>query len=389
MAEILAQSYVYKDFETGSISYDRRDYISRPLWSGNKTSLESVYTSSIQSYLQKLYYLDVYNNTGSRSEKQFSIVYCDYLNSGSSSGSGGDSYLLESKVMYSQYKQLLLNSETNLFEFVSQNRGQDSLGNEIDIYTETAEHIYVINVNRSRYKERLAPGSWELCLHSMSSSFQIQTDGTSVTKLVDESLSQLYQQTNNFVRSGPGGQYYYVYSGSLMGGIYSGPNSSVPFGIVYPDAGLIVLNGDVLDVSASMYTNRSPATSSGADNAYRLLTSISGALAITSSNAPKGRTLESINSTIYFARIGNGEFNYSNNVTYYESGSEQYIKPLLVSSGQGFNTRGLTNSNRNVTYITSVGLYNSERELLAVAKLSKPIRKTSNSEVIIKIKLDY
>lgn len=389
MAEILAQSYVYKDFETGSISYDRRDYISRPLWSGNKTSLESVYTSSIQSYLQKLYYLDVYNNTGSRSEKQFSIVYCDYLNSGSSSGSGGDSYLLESKAMYSQYKQLLLNSETNLFEFVSQNRGQDSLGNEIDIYTETSEHIYVINVNRSRYKERLAPGSWELCLHSMSSSFQIQTNGTSVTKLVDESLSQLYQQTNNFVRSGPGGQYYYVYSGSLMGGIYSGPNSSIPFGIVYPDAGVIVLNGKALDVSASMYTNRSPATSSGANNAHRLFTSISGALAVTSSNALKGRTLESINSTIYFARIGNGEFNYSNNITYYESGSEQFIKPLLLSSGQGVNARGLSNVNRNVTYISTVGLYNSERELLAVAKLSKPIKKTSNSEVIIKIKLDY
>ncbi len=389
MAEILAQSYVYKDFETGSISYDRRDYISRPLWSGNKTSLESVYTSSIQSYLQKLYYLDVYNNTGSRSEKQFSIVYCDYLNSGSSSGSGGDSYLLESKVMYSQYKQLLLNSETNLFEFVSQNRGQDSLGNEIDVYTETSEYVYVLNVNRSRYKEKLAPGSWEICLHSMSSSFQIQTDGTSVTKLVDESLSQLYQQTNNFVRSGPGGQYYYVYSGSLMGGIYSGPNSSIPFGIVYPDAGLIVLNGKALDVSASMYTNRSPATSSGTENAYRLFTSISGALAVTSSNAPKGRTLESINSTIYFARIGNGEFNYSNNITYYESGSEQLIKPLLLSSGQGVNSRGLTNVNRNVTYISTVGLYNSERELLAVAKLSKPIKKTSNSEVIIKIKLDY
>jgi hypothetical protein len=223
----------------------------------------------------------------------------------------------------------------------------------------------------------------------MSSSFQIQTNGTNVTRLVDESLSQLYQQTNNFVRSGPGGQYYYVYSGSLLGGIYSGPNSAIPYGIVYPDAGVIVLNGTALDTSASMYTNRSQATSSGTNNAYRLFTSISGALAITASNAPKGRTLESINSTIYFARIGNGEFNYSNNITYYESGSEQFIKPLLLSSGQGTNVRGLTNVNRNVTYITTVGLYNNERELLAVAKLSKPIRKTSNSEVIIKIKLDY
>jgi hypothetical protein len=44
---------------------------------------------------------------------------------------------------------------------------------------------------------------------------------------------------------------------------------------------------------------------------------------------------------------------------------------------------------RNVTYTTTIGLYNDQNDLLAVAKLSKPVRKTSNSEMIIKIKLDY
>ena len=102
-----------------------------------------------------------------------------------------------------------------------------------------------------------------------------------------------------------------------------------------------------------------------------------------------GRTLETINSTIYFARVGNGEFNFSNNVTYYDSGSEQFIKPLLLASGVGTNTQGNNNVNRNITYVTTVGLYNDNEELLAVAKLSKPVRKTSNSEMIIKIKLDY
>lgn len=382
MAEILVESYIYKDFETGSIAYDKREFVSRPIWSKNNTDLTKIHTSSIQSDTQKLYYLDVYNNSGSRSEKQFSIVYCDQLNSGSSSGSNGDNTLLESKTMYSQYKQLLLDSEKNLFEFQSREGGVNQLNIQVDAYTQTSDYVYVLNIARSRYKEKIAPGSWQLSLQSMHPSL-LETSQSNVVTLIDETLDQLYLFDNALVRSGPAGQYYYVYSGSLTKGIYTGPGSDIPYGILYPDAGLIVLNGKALDVSGSIFTNRNAAVSSSANNSFRLFTSISGAMSITSSNAFVGRTLETINSTIYFARIGNGEFNFSNNLTYYESGSEQYVKPLLLSSP----TRN--NFYRNVTYITAVGLYNSERELLAVAKLSKPIKKTSSSEVIIKIKLDY
>jgi hypothetical protein len=375
-------SYIYKQFETGSIAYDRREFLSRPIWSNNLSALEKIYTSSIQSDLQKLYYIDVYNNTGSRSEKQFSIVYADYLNSGSSSGSADNIEYQETKALYLQYKQLLLNSEKNLFEFMSQVGGRDVDGNVIDAYMETSDYIYVLNINRSRYKERLAPGSWQLSLQSMNP-ILIQTSESKVTTLVDETLSNLYSFDNSIIRNGPGGQFYYVYSGSLKDGLYKGLNSALPYGIVYPESGIIVLNGKSLDASASLYTHRNSPVSSSSYNNLRLFTSISGALSITSSNAIQGRTLETINSTIYFARIGNGEFNYSNNITYYQSGSEQYIKPLLMASGQSGNV------NRNVTYITTIGLYNNEQDLLAVAKLSKPVRKTSSSEVIIKIKLDY
>ena len=99
----------------------------------------------------------------------------------------------------------------------------------------------------------------------------------------------------------------------------------------------------------------------------------------------EGRTLETIHSTIYFARVGNGEFNYSNNISYYTASvSDSYrIKDNLRLSGTANDT------NRNVTFVTTIGLYNDDNELLAVAKLSKPVIKTSNSEMIIKIKLDY
>ena len=45
--------------------------------------------------------------------------------------------------------------------------------------------------------------------------------------------------------------------------------------------------------------------------------------------------------------------------------------------------------NQPETYITTVGLYNDSNELLAVAKLSKPLSKNFNKEALIRIKLDY
>jgi hypothetical protein len=373
-------AYVFKKFETGSIAYDRRDFVSRPLWSGNSTALTRIFTSSIQSDTQKLYYIDAYNTTGSRIEKQFTIAYCDFKNSGSSTGSFGvGNNVSESKALYSQYKQLFLEPEDNLFEFISRFNGSDNNGLSVDVYAETSEYVYVLNVDRSRFKEKLAPGSWELSLHAMSTG-SITTSGSRVTTLVDETLSELYLLGNSLTRTGPGGSFYYVYSGSLSNGLFSGTSSATPYGIVYPDAGVIVLNGQALDASASVGTQRLPATSSGTFNSFRLFTSISGAIQISSNNSFKGRTLETINSTIYFARVGNGEFNFTNNVSYYQSGSEQYIKPLMLAT---------TDKYKNVTYITTVGLYNDRNELLAVAKLSRPIGKTSDSELIIKIKLDY
>lgn len=378
---------VYKNFEFGSIAYDRRDFISRPIWSRNSSSLAKVYTSSLQSETQKLYYLDIYNDSGSRAEKQFTITYCDFLNSGSSSGSlenGINTEALESKAMYSQFKQLLLDPEQNLFEFLSQTNGYDNTGTLVAPYTETSEYIYVLSFNRNRYKEKLAPGSWELSLHGMNSNTNLPS-GNKITKLVDESLSETFLLDTSLIRSGVGGQYYFIYSGSLDHGLYSGSNSAVPYGIVYPDYGLIVLNGKALDASGSINTKRTSAETTSSYNNLRLFNSISASLGSGSSHYFEGRTLETIHSTIYFARVGNGEFNYSNNISYYTASiTDSYrIKDNLRLSGTSNDT------NRNVTYVTTVGLYNDDNELLAVAKLSKPVIKTSNSEMIIKIKLDY
>ena len=40
-------------------------------------------------------------------------------------------------------------------------------------------------------------------------------------------------------------------------------------------------------------------------------------------------------------------------------------------------------------YLTTVGLYDDNYQLLAVAKLNEAVAKTFDKEVVIKVKLDY
>tara|TARA_R100000152_G_scaffold20581_1_gene14696 strand:+ start:966 stop:2210 length:1245 start_codon:yes stop_codon:yes gene_type:complete len=81
-----------------------------------------------------------------------------------------------------------------------------------------------------------------------------------------------------------------------------------------------------------------------------------------------------LNSTIYFCRINHNDFNYSSNPTYLSS-SQIRVKN--------------TQSDAPVSYITTVGLYSSDNEMLAVAKLSEPLRKDPTNDVTLRVRLDY
>ena len=81
-----------------------------------------------------------------------------------------------------------------------------------------------------------------------------------------------------------------------------------------------------------------------------------------------------LNSTIYFCRVNHNDFNYSSNPTYLDSG-EIRVKKVI--------------SDAPISYITSVGLYSANNELLAVAKLSEPLRKDPTNEMVLRVRLDY
>jgi hypothetical protein len=89
----------------------------------------------------------------------------------------------------------------------------------------------------------------------------------------------------------------------------------------------------------------------------------------------RGRSAETISSTHYFVRLRNRDYNYSNNPTFRNPDD---------------NTLRWTEFRTDPkVFITTVGLYNDTNELLAVAKLSKPVRKSYSEEVLLRVRLDF
>jgi len=351
---------VFTRFNPSSDVIDnQKTLVTTGLFSDNASSLTAMYTSSLQTTSSKQYYYDVWNGTASTSESQYAIAYGNRLGSGSSAqGTLNDS---PSRAVYSQYKLLLLEPGDTTFTFADGN---------------SSDSIYAINFNRERIKEKLDPGNWQVTLGSLSGSFfannvhtgsNVIFTGANYVSLIDDSAQTL--QTNLTTA----GRVYNIVSGSITGGVY---NSSAPvyYGLAYPDMGILVLNGAMLD--ASMSFNTVTGSNIAGDNAWKLYTSISGSTAADSTNkAFQARNEETVTSTHYFVRVKNAEYNFSNNPTFTTGTVGELAQPTFIGDPK--------------SYITTVGLYNDRQELLAVAKLSQPVQKSFSKEALIKCKLDF
>jgi hypothetical protein len=75
-----------------------------------------------------------------------------------------------------------------------------------------------------------------------------------------------------------------------------------------------------------------------------------------------------------FVRIKNGDYNYTTNASLI-TGSGEFVYSNFINNPQ--------------TFPTAVGLYNDNNDLLAVAKLSKPLVKDFTKEALIRVKLSW
>ena len=349
------QRRVYTAFKVGDVVEGGVERVTRGLWSGNVGTLAAYHTSSAQSATQKSYYYEIFDgvSTLATSEAQYSVTYGHDAGSGSL-GQNEDS---PSNAIYSQYAQILLPDNQRVFTFNSV----------------ASEHIYAINMNRARLKDRLDPGNFQLGLATLSGSFtpNIYHTGSNVEVSTNLKVVTLIDDSADTQQSATQiGRVYNLVSGSITDGIHS-PKTN--YGSVFPEQGVIILNADTLNSELDFGTVTG--SNVNGDNAFKLHTSISGAAALNSTFGFAARNEEKVQSTFYFVRAKNAEYNFSNNPSFVTGSNGAFNQPTFVNNPKA--------------YITTVGLYSSMQELLAVAKLSQPILKSFQSEVLVKVKLDF
>ena len=360
-AQITARNgRVYTKFDmVNDVISNQTEIVTAGLWSDNVAGLTTYFTSSTQTNTQRAYYVDVLQSNPSvtGSATQFSIAWGHALGSGSDSqGQLNDS---PSKAIYSQYRQLLLNPTDT--RFTTQGSG-------------STDYIYVVNFKRNRLKERMDPGNFELPLSKIntraSNATGSVTTASGVFTLIDDSSIA----SATLVGSG---KVFNIVSGSINSGVYN-PTAPVYYGLMYPDYGTLILDGKMMDQQLGFKTVSG--SSVEGNNHFVLYHSISAsALTTNPSTGDKfsflARNSEKITSTHYFVRIKNAEYNFSNNPSYVTGSVGQIAQSSFIGDPK--------------TYITTIGLYSERQELLAVAKLSKPLLKSFQREALIRVKLDY
>ena len=346
---------------TDDITTIRGIDVTTGMWSGDTGSLAAIYTSSVQLANSGEFYYDLYNlnpATSDSAEVQFSVAYGHVSGAGSPPLSALNTSTLPTQVTYAQYRNILLGKDVEKFSF-----------DEVD-----SDDIYVINMQRARLRQAIDPGNWQLGLKGTSHASTFIDDSGLGSAVVGNLVA------NNV---------YNIRSGTIDDGFATG-NSTV-YGLVFPDYGVIVLHPAAIRAAIGMVApangNRSltpspyaPYTGSGITT-YQydhegLVRAISGSMAIAGQGGDFiARSAETITSTNYFIRLKNTAYNYSNNPTYYTGSNPQNIlEPFRV---------------KPVSYVTTIGLYNDSNELLAVAKLSRPVQKSTDKEALVRVRLDY
>lgn len=332
------------------------DSITAPAWSNNATVLTSFATQSSISN-SPTFYIDVYSSASISTGPEFSIAY------GNVNGLGSANYNIlvgtqsPSRTVYGQYRTLVYGDENTNFNFGTGNSN--------------AQDIYVININRTKYKEKL-----------FLSTFNLYVSGTTGVNKIQLTNNSATSTTTTFLDCG---RVYDIVSGSNgtpssvipAGASTAGYTASGSYGLFLPDVGLIVLNPAALDlpaVSGGLDLGTTRAVNTNNNNFVKLYNTINRAGSVSSNTGFQLNSEETISSNYIFVRVKNADFNYTTNPSMI-SGSGELVYSNLINNPQ--------------TYVTTVGLYNDNEDLLAVAKLSKPLPKDFTKEALIRVKLNW
>jgi len=251
----------------------------------------------------------------------------------------------------------------------------DEDGNITDGGSKIENGIF-LSLSRLLVKDEIKKGSFQLELGAAAS--YSSNPFSERIKITD------YNAQNSYKINSPAGEYGILYVSNSAGTPLDGITGATdqPCGLLYYQAGIVVLNpaifmagtgsGDGGFLSSSVDFDGSGTTIDDSVVGHQI-TASANYFRHRMYNLQFNNTIE-LNSTVYFCRVKHNEFNYSSNPTYL-SGSQ-----IRVKSQQ---------DDPPISYITTVGLYSADNQLLAVGKFSEPIRKDNSIELTFRARLDY
>ncbi len=342
---------IFQVFDDEDVVNNVAQRVTEGLFTGGTGSLNSFFTSSVQSGSTGDYFLNVFNVDPSISdveEIQFAVSYGHVSGGGAISLDLDDNATLPTQTTYFQYRNILLDPGDDLFTFAS---------------SFDSDEIYIITVQRARLKQKIDKGNWQLRLSGSGG-----VGGLEEITLIDDSGDFLDQKTAE------GGRVFNIVSGALdlaaqTSSIFTAAvnEPSGGYGLFFPDVGKFILNPAMLSHSIG-FESRTGSTQ--LENNHGSFLGL-----IESGSEFQARSEENVTSTFFFVRVKNRDYNFSNNPSFVTGSVGEFVQQSFVGDPK--------------TYITTVGLFNDENELLAVGKLSAPLLKSFERETLIKIKLDF
>jgi hypothetical protein len=333
------------------------------------------YGSSIYDVRRTMFYVDVFPDTTykANNDPYFSVSYGHFygqLGSGSFNLDTGSIRVFPTKTIYTQYKNLLLGTADidGQFSFKTGSSGE----------TVNADDIFVISFSSYKMKDKTDEGILEISITGSNGVFTFRDDSPFLT-----------QQSS----------VYNLITGSIDDSTNTSP-SYQGLGLFYPSDGVVVFNANKLNALVGLsnisgsnggvttcFANYNTGSIASIQVANQTIQTTANHEAFfwainNTSKLMKVRKTEYVPSRHYFVRVKNRDFNYSNNPTYVYDGTEDNIHAKGTIRNEDFISDPRT-------YITSVGLYNQNNELVAVGKLSRPALKDFSNELLIKIRLDF
>lgn len=289
------------------------------------------------------------------------------------SGTSGDHVQVSKKInMYNQMAQVLMGYDEN-----GNIRRFDEDGDLTGTTGDKMNEVFFINFARLLTKDEIKKGSFNLELgvattHNLNGTAMF----TDRIKLVDTNAQ------NDYRVNSPAGEYGILYADSTADTNLETDDGSQKAGLLFYQAGIAVITASVFlrnsDGGILSDARGTAEMNAGAESVNDMF--VSGAMSASCDslrqrmyNVQFNNTTE-LNSTVYFCRAHHNEFNYSTNPTYLSSSQ------IVVKNNA---------SDSPVSYITTVGLYSSDNELLATAKLSEPLKKDPSNELTLRVRLDY